>query len=84
MNKFRNDRIKKEALYVIETERTIRKTAEYFSVSKSTVHKDLTERLKAISPSMYEKVKIILKKHLENRHLKGGETTKLKYSQKGA
>lgn len=82
MNKDRIDRIKKEASYIIETENTIRQTAEYFRVSKSTVHKDLQECLKFISPSLKEKVDKILKNHLNTRHIKGGNATKEKYAKK--
>ncbi|MCI9279788.1 MAG: stage III sporulation protein D [Bacilli bacterium] len=75
-------RVKKEANYLISTGRTIREVAHYFNISKSTVHKDLQERLKIISPEYYILVREIVKKNLSLRHIKGGETTKKKYSKK--
>ncbi|MEG2457623.1 MAG: sporulation transcriptional regulator SpoIIID [Bacilli bacterium] len=71
-----------EAKYMIKTEETIRQIALIFNVSKSTVHKDLQERLKYIDENIYNKITIIIKKHLEIRHIKGGESTKLKYKLK--
>ncbi len=79
MNEFLNDRVKQEANYIINTKETIREVAKYFHLSKSTIHKDLQERLRKISPSLYRKVRIILNKHLDERHIKGGEMTKQKY-----
>ena len=69
-------------MYIIETEKTIRKTAEHFKISKSTVHKDLQESLKFISPAMKEKIDKILEKHLSIRHINGGIATKEKYAKK--
>lgn len=57
-------RVKKEANYLISTGRTIREVAHYFNISKSTVHKDLQERLKIISPEYYILVREIVKKKL--------------------
>lgn len=73
------DRIEKEADYIIETKSTIRETAKVFKVSKSTVHKDISERLINISKKKYMLISDILKKHIETRHILGGESTKLKY-----
>ena len=75
-------RVKEEANYLISTKKTIREVAQRFGISKSTIHKDLQERLKNISPELYEKVRTILKEHLDIRHIKGGETTKQKYLKK--
>ena len=58
---------------------TIREVATYFNVSKSTVHKDLHERLKKIDKIKYLEVDKILKYHLNIRHIRGGESTKKKY-----
>ncbi|MEG0266893.1 MAG: sporulation transcriptional regulator SpoIIID, partial [Bacilli bacterium] len=58
---------------------TVREIALKFNVSKSTVHKDLVERLKKIDKKKYAKVKCIMDYHLKIRHIKGGEATKLKY-----
>ena len=72
-------RIIEEANYIISTNKTIRDVAKYMKVSKSTVHKDLHERLLEIDEKLYEKVYIILQKHLQIRHINGGNATKLKY-----
>lgn len=68
-----------EALYIIETKQTIRELTKVFNVSKSTIHKDLSERLKYINLQTYRKVEEILKQHLNTRHIKGGESTRKKY-----
>ncbi|WP_077329289.1 sporulation transcriptional regulator SpoIIID [Virgibacillus siamensis] len=65
--------------YVVETRKTVRVIAKEFGVSKSTVHKDLTERLPEISPKLYNQVKDILDYHKSIRHLRGGEATRNKY-----
>lgn len=81
MSKIRN-RVLEEAIYMIETEKTVREIANKFGVSKSTVHKDLHERLILIDKKMYEKVDKILKYHIDIRHIRGGESTKNKYLNK--
>ncbi len=73
------NRVLKEADYIIKTQKTIREIAKVFNVSKSTVHKDLQERLIFIDKIKYYKVDKILKYHLQIRHLRGGESTKRKY-----
>ena len=73
------DRVLKEADYILKTGYTIREVATYFNVSKSTVHKDLHERLKKIDKIKYLEVDKILKYHLNIRHIRGGESTKKKY-----
>lgn len=65
--------------YVVETRKTVRVIAKEFGVSKSTVHKDLTERLPEINPELYNRVKDILEYHKSIRHLRGGEATRKKY-----
>lgn len=72
-------RVLEEADYIINTGKTIRDIASIFKVSKSTVHKDLHERLLEIDKKKYNEVDKILKYHIEIRHLRGGESTKLKY-----
>ena len=67
------------AEYVIETGATVRTAASYFGISKSTVHKDLTYKLKRINPSLYRRVAEILLHNKEERHLRGGEATRKKY-----
>ncbi|MEW9677963.1 sporulation transcriptional regulator SpoIIID [Lentibacillus sp. L22] len=65
--------------YVVETRKTVRMIAKEFGVSKSTVHKDLTERLPEIHPELANQVKDILEYHKSIRHLRGGEATRKKY-----
>ncbi|RBW68937.1 sporulation transcriptional regulator SpoIIID [Bacillus taeanensis] len=65
--------------YIVETKKTVRVIAKEFGVSKSTVHKDLTERLPEINPDLANKVKDILEYHKSIRHLRGGEATRIKY-----
>lgn len=70
------NRVIKVADYIIKTNDTIRNTATIFEVSKSTIHKDLKERLVSIDINRYNKIKKIMVKHLEERHIKGGEATR--------
>lgn len=65
--------------YILDTKKTVRVIAKEFGVSKSTVHKDLTERLPEINPELANEVKEILDHHKAIRHLRGGEATKQKY-----
>ena len=65
--------------YVVETGATVRVAAKEFGVSKSTVHKDLTERLEVESPQLKKEVEKVLIKNKHERHLRGGEATKRKY-----
>ena len=80
-----HDYIKERAIrigqHVIETRKTVRKIAKEFGVSKSTVHKDLTERLPEINPELAAQVKEVLEYHKAIRHLRGGEATRQKYKQ---
>ena len=73
------ERVKEEANYILKTGYTIREIAKEFSVSKSTVHKDLNERLHKIDLNLYKKVKVILDYHTNIRHIRGGESTRKKY-----
>ena len=72
-------RIQKEVDYILDKNMTIREIAKIMKVSKSTVHKDLHERLFYIDEEKYKKVDKILKKHIEIRHINGGNATKIKY-----
>lgn len=65
--------------YIIENKATVRQTAKIFGISKSTVHKDVSERLKTVQPSLYKEVKTILDINKQERHIRGGEATKRKY-----
>ena len=66
-------------LYIVENNATVRATASRFGISKSTVHKDVTQTLKNTNKSLYLDVKSVLEKNKEERHLRGGEATKKKY-----
>lgn len=79
MNSTIFNRIINEANYMLESEKTIREIAKKFKVSKSTVHKDLHERLKEIDKIKFRQVDKILKYHIDIRHIRGGESTKLRY-----
>ena len=67
------------AKYILEKNTTVRQTAKTFGVSKSTIHKDVTERLEEINPTLAKEVKMVLEKNKSERHLRGGMATKLKY-----
>ena len=84
MNKFIIERVNNIANHIINTKDTIRDTAKVFKVSKSTVHKDLSERLIELNEKMYSEVSRILKYHLDIRHIRGGESTKAKFLTKNA
>lgn len=75
-------RIIEEARYIISTGSTVRQTAKKFHFSKSTVHKDVAERLKEIDIVLYKQVKKVLNLNLSERHIRGGEATKRKYQLK--
>jgi putative DeoR family transcriptional regulator (stage III sporulation protein D) len=68
------------AEYIINEKATVRQTAKVFGVSKSTVHKDVTERLPKINPLVASQVKIILDRNKAERHIRGGRATKMKYT----
>ena len=68
------------AQYIIDSKDTVRGTAKKFGISKSTVHKDVSERLKKINPRLAKEVRIILDENKAERHMRGGMATKLKYS----
>lgn len=72
-------RILAEAEYIVKTNSTVRATAEHFKISKSTVHKDVTERLEEIDLKLYGQVRAVLEKNLSERHIRGGMATKRKY-----
>lgn len=76
------NRVIKEAEYIAETGATVRACAKVFHFSKSTVHKDVTDRLKSIDLTLYKQVKKALNKNLAERHIRGGEATRLKYAKK--
>ena len=67
------------AIYIIENKATVRSAAKHFGISKSTVHKDLSERLPNINKTMYRQVKEILEINKAERHIRGGLATRRKY-----
>ena len=68
------------AQYIIDSKDTVRGTAKRYGISKSTVHKDVSERLLKINPALAHDVRIILDENKAERHIRGGMATKLKYS----
>ena len=69
--------------YIIENDATVRAAAKQFKISKSTVHKDVTERLKSNDPVLWKQVNVVLQKNKKERHIRGGMATKEKYQQPG-
>jgi len=67
------------AVYIIENKATVRSAAKQFGISKSTVHKDLTERLPKLKPSLYRQVRELLDINKAERHIRGGLATRRKY-----
>lgn len=65
--------------YIVDTQATVRQAAAVFGVSKSTVHKDVTERLPRVSKDLSVKVKKVLARNKAERHIRGGEATRQKY-----
>ena len=76
-----NDRAVILGQYILENNATVRATAKKFGISKSTVHKDVSERLPKIQPQLYPKVKKILETNKQERHIRGGLATKKKYEE---
>ncbi|MBR0189269.1 MAG: sporulation transcriptional regulator SpoIIID [Clostridia bacterium] len=72
-------RVTAEARHIAETGATVRETAKVFHFSKSTVHKDVTERLYYIDRALFKEVKKVLRKNLDERHIRGGLATREKY-----
>ena len=68
------------AVYIIETGATVRAAARHFGISKSTVHKDLSQRLKQCHPELYRQVRAILDVNKQVRHIRGGRATRKKYT----
>ena len=79
MKDYIEERVLELAIYIIETNATVRATAKNFRVSKSTVHKDITERLLEINPGLAHEVKTVLENNKAERHIRGGLATKEKY-----
>lgn len=79
MKGYIEERAVKTAQYIINTKATVRQTARKFGVSKSTVHKDVTERLMRINPSLATQARSVLDINKSERHIRGGLATKEKY-----
>ena len=69
------------ASFLVENKATVRSTAAHFGISKSTVHKDVTQTLKKVNRSLYREVKNVLEQNKQERHIRGGEATRKKYQQ---
>lgn len=76
------ERIIAEANYIIETKSTIREASNKFKISKTTLHKDIHEKLEKINKELYSSIQDIMEEHLNNRSIKGGQSTKNKYNKK--
>ena len=79
LNNDPKDRCVVLADYMITNHATVRKTAAYYGISKSTVHKDITEKLRTVNHALYNEVKTVLDINKAERHIRGGEATKMKY-----
>jgi putative DeoR family transcriptional regulator (stage III sporulation protein D) len=73
------ERVREVANYIYETKATVREAAKIYGVSKSTIHKDVTERLSRIDTNLAKKVKKVLEYNKAERHIRGGEATRKKY-----
>ncbi len=83
MKDYIENRVTEIADFIVKEKATVRKTASIFGVSKSTVHKDVTERLPKINPLMANQVKNVMDTNKAERHIRGGRATKLKYESMG-
>ncbi|TDX59180.1 sporulation transcriptional regulator SpoIIID [Orenia marismortui] len=79
MKDYIHRRVLDVADYISETKATVRQAAKVFGVSKSTIHKDITERLEKINPQLADEIKDILEYNKAERHFRGGEATRKKY-----
>lgn len=83
MKTYIEQRVLEIANFVLNNNATVRESAKRFGISKSTVHKDITERLPELNKEIYEEVKKVLETNKAERHLRGGEATKQKYAHAG-
>ncbi len=79
MKDYIEERAVEIASYIIENNATVRRTAKQFGISKSTVHKDITDRLEHINPSLAAQARVVLDINKSERHIRGGLATKEKY-----
>lgn len=80
MQNYIRKRAVKVANHILQTSDTVRQTAEIFGISKSTVHKDVAERLPRINKELADQVKTVLEQNKAERHIRGGEATRKKYA----
>lgn len=83
MKGYIKERTLQVAGYISDTQETIRHTAKVFNLSKSTIHNDLSKRLAVVDEELYERVKKILEKNFEEKHIRGGQATKIKFQELG-
>ncbi|MFV0439765.1 MAG: sporulation transcriptional regulator SpoIIID [Lachnospirales bacterium] len=76
------ERVLQVAIYIIEEKATVRSAGKHFGISKSSIHKDITERLPIIDKDLYNKATFVLKTNKDERHIRGGLATKKKYEVK--
>ncbi len=81
MKAYIEERVLGIANYILETGATVRSAAGKFKISKSTVHKDVTERLGELNPALARQVRQVLQKNMNERHIRGGEATRKRYCQ---
>ena len=79
MKAYIEERVLGIANYILETGATVRSAAGKFKISKSTVHKDVTERLGELNPALARQVRQVLQKNMDERHIRGGEATRKRY-----
>ena len=84
MKGYIEERVVELANYIIDKKTTVRAAAKKFGISKSTVHKDVTERLNKVKPELADDVRIVLEENKAERHIRGGEATKAKYQGENA
>ena len=81
MYNYIDNRVILEGEFIVKTKSTVRATANFFKLGKSTVHKDVTVRLKTLDKDLYERVREILEINLNERHIRGGIATKKKFDE---
>ncbi len=82
MQEIIDSRARRLAEFIIENDSTVRAAAKQFGVSKSTVHKDITQRLKALDGALWAEAKAVLERNKAERHIRGGIATRIKYKGK--
>lgn len=80
MKAYIEERAAEIACYIVANQATVRKAAQEYRISKSTVHKDVTQRMEEIDPLLAAQVRQVLRHNMEERHIRGGQATKRKYA----